>query len=120
MKFTKYNLIFLGFLSLFSCDYASELMEDNQEIKMYQCDTQVQINSITKGINPCTYLIKYTENGYMTKKGRFELTMKNDRNSYTKNSKEFNLETGTNEVLITIDQCQFSDQITKSCFSVYK
>ena len=119
-KFTKYSLFASLLLSFHSCDYTTEIIEMNQEVKMYQCDQEVRILSIQKGVHPCTYVINYSIDGYFNKKGKFELTLKNERKSYTKESEVINLEKGTHEIIVTLDQCVFEDTIIKSCFLVYK
>lgn len=115
MKYLKYCFLIL-LLNFQSCDFLNN-DDDNYE-NFYSCSMFNEIISWSKGVNPCTYNINYNNTSSFYKTGYFQITLKNARSSYNVNSKIVTINEGRNSISVTIDNCNFQDEIQKICFMI--
>lgn len=115
-KYIKYSSLLL-IVSLHSCNLL--LNQDDDHVKTYICYPWVEIISYKKILSNCKYSIQY-KNPNTSIKGRFVLTLKNANRSYVVNSDEITLPPGNSEIVVSINNCNFTDEIVDVCFSTYQ
>lgn len=112
MKYIKYCILIL-LIPIYSCEY---LNDENDFENVYSCSMFTEIIDSKKGVNPCSYTIQYNNTNQFYRNGFFQITLKNSRSSYNLNSKIVTLDEGRNTITVTIDNCNFQDNIQKACF----
>lgn len=112
----KYS-IFVSIVFLQSCDFI--LSQEDDHIKTYLCYPWVDIIQFGKLNSDCKYSIKY-KNPHTSMEGHFVLTFKNNKRNYNLNSEEIKITPGQNEVVLTISNCNFDDQLIDVCFATYQ
>ena len=114
---------FLSLLFFSSCDVLIDNILDNDDDNIehgYFCDETVQINAFSKTVNPCTYTITYTKKYGLDQKGIFKLNFKNNKSSYYKTTKIYEIKEGNHQINVQIDDCNTTDELTGVCFMIYR
>ena len=102
-KFIKFSVLTFC-LILCSCDfiYDNYLSNEEEEFHGWVCNQSITIVGYSKSINPCTYTVNYT-NDYYEMKGRFQISFKNNKNSYHLYSNEVVISKGQQSIHLLID-----------------
>lgn len=113
MKYIRFSL--LSVLCLFnSC------ITDEDGIKSYLCSTDVHILNFKKTTHQCKYSITLNNTDNRSLKGQFQLTFKDSKKKYVLSSKEYSINSGNQQIMLSIDQCNFTDDLVDVCFAVLK